>query len=114
MSRLLPLAVSRQVVAAFRPHFKPGKVEKMEGILNRRQRGRALILENIHDPHNAAACFRSADAFGFQEVHIIDRYNRFDEHRASNGTSVGGCNVVALPHCPREGFIVVGGCLPHA
>lgn len=30
-----------------------------------------IILENIHDPHNAAAALRNCDAFGVQEVHII-------------------------------------------
>jgi len=30
-----------------------------------------IVLENIHDPHNAAAALRNCDAFGIQEVHII-------------------------------------------
>lgn len=30
-----------------------------------------VVLENIHDPHNAAAALRNCDAFGFQTVHVI-------------------------------------------
>lgn len=30
-----------------------------------------IVLENIHDPHNAAAALRNCDAFGIQEVHVI-------------------------------------------
>jgi len=30
-----------------------------------------VILENIHDPHNAAAALRNCDAFGIQTVHVI-------------------------------------------
>ena len=30
-----------------------------------------VVLENIHDPHNAAAALRNCDAFGIQEVHVI-------------------------------------------
>jgi len=30
-----------------------------------------IVLENIHDPHNAAAALRNCDSFGIQEVHII-------------------------------------------
>lgn len=30
-----------------------------------------IVLENIHDPHNAAAALRNCDAFGFQTVHVI-------------------------------------------
>ncbi|RMD49718.1 MAG: TrmH family RNA methyltransferase [Alphaproteobacteria bacterium] len=31
----------------------------------------AVVLEDIHDPHNAAAAFRSCDAFGVQQVHLV-------------------------------------------
>jgi len=30
-----------------------------------------VVLENIHDPHNAAAALRNCDAFGIQTVHVI-------------------------------------------
>ena len=30
-----------------------------------------VVLENIHDPHNAAAALRNCDAFGFQQIHVI-------------------------------------------
>ncbi len=30
-----------------------------------------VVLENIHDPHNAAAALRNCDAFGIQMVHVI-------------------------------------------
>ena len=30
-----------------------------------------IVLENIHDPHNAAAALRNCDAFGIQTVHVI-------------------------------------------
>ena len=30
-----------------------------------------IVLENIHDPHNALAAVRNCDAFGIQTAHII-------------------------------------------
>ncbi len=30
-----------------------------------------VVLENIHDPHNAAAALRNCDAFGIQTIHVI-------------------------------------------
>jgi tRNA (guanosine-2'-O-)-methyltransferase len=44
--------------------------KRLTEVVSNRQQG-VLVLEDIHDPHNAAACLRSADAFGFQNVYFI-------------------------------------------
>jgi tRNA (guanosine-2'-O-)-methyltransferase len=44
--------------------------EKINKVIENRQEG-IIVLEDIHDPHNAAAVWRSCDAFGFQKVYII-------------------------------------------
>src|SRR3989344_1142925 len=46
--------------------------KRLQEVVSRRQQG-ILVLEDIHDPHNSAACFRSADGFGFQTVYLIFR-----------------------------------------
>jgi len=38
--------------------------EKINKMMAARHQG-IVVLEDIHDPHNAAAVWRSADAFGF-------------------------------------------------
>jgi tRNA (guanosine-2'-O-)-methyltransferase len=43
-----------------------------------------IVLENIHDPHNAAAALRNCDAFGIQEVHVI-----FETERMFNPEKLG-------------------------
>ncbi len=50
----------------------PERLAKYQRIAKNRQRDIVLILENINDPHNAAAIFRSADAFGIQHIHLIN------------------------------------------
>jgi tRNA (guanosine-2'-O-)-methyltransferase len=35
------------------------------------------VLDGLLDPHNVSAVLRSADAFGVQEVHLIDRSEAF-------------------------------------
>lgn len=40
-------------------------------MVSNRQAGLLLVLEDIHDPHNAEAILRTADAFGVQEVWFI-------------------------------------------
>ncbi|HBP50818.1 TPA: RNA methyltransferase [Candidatus Shapirobacteria bacterium] len=44
--------------------------EKIKKIINNRQEG-VIVLENIADPHNAAAVWRTADAFGFQKIYLV-------------------------------------------
>ncbi len=52
-----------------------------------RQRG-VVVLEDIHDPHNAEAVFRSCDAFGFQRVCLIfDEEEPFDPRQVGKLTS---------------------------
>lgn len=46
------------------------------------------MLEDIHDPHNAEAVFRSCDAFGFQRVCLVfDQEEPFDPRRVGKLSS---------------------------
>lgn len=57
----------------------------------RRQRGE-VVLEDVHDPHNAAAVFRTCDALGFQRVRLVfDREAPFDP-RATGKLSSSATN----------------------
>jgi len=46
------------------------RVKKLNRVASHRLHD-VIVLENIHDPHNAAAALRNCDAFGIQEVHVI-------------------------------------------
>jgi len=43
---------------------------KIKRVIENRQEG-VIVLENIADPHNAAAVWRTADAFGFQKIYLV-------------------------------------------
>lgn len=47
-----------------------GRAEKFKNVIAKRQ-SIAVILENVHDPHNIGAIVRSCDAVGVSEVFII-------------------------------------------
>lgn len=47
-----------------------------------------VIIENIHDPHNAEAAIRSCDAFGIQHVcFIFEGTKKFNPRRVGKATS---------------------------
>lgn len=60
------------------------RVQRIRDVVAQRQAGFVVVLEDIHDPHNAEAILRSCDAFGVQEVYLI-----FDKHTPWNPRKVG-------------------------
>lgn len=47
------------------------RLEALNRVSAQRQLDLTLVIENIHDPHNVAAIFRSADAVGIDEVQLL-------------------------------------------
>ncbi len=68
-----PLYLERPgaATAHLRAFVLPGRLERLRDILSRRTRHLTVLLERVHDPHNIAACLRTCDAFGIQDLHMI-------------------------------------------
>lgn len=60
------------------------RLQKLKIVASNRQPGFIVVLENIHDPHNAAAILRTCEGFGIQEVYFI-----FDKQKSYNPAKVG-------------------------
>ncbi len=53
------------------------RLEKLRHVLEQRQPGLTVVLENIHDPHNVSAVFRSCDAVGVLRVELLYTHEKF-------------------------------------
>lgn len=51
--------------------------KKIEYVVRNRQHSLHVVLENIHDPHNVSAIFRTCDAAGIPDVSLIYNYEKF-------------------------------------
>lgn len=53
------------------------KKELFDQIIQNRTRHLTVVLEDIYQSQNASAVLRSADCFGIQDVHIIEKRNEY-------------------------------------
>jgi tRNA (guanosine-2'-O-)-methyltransferase len=60
------------------------RLNRFKEVIANRQAGLVLVLEDIHDPHNAAAILRTCDGLGIQDVYFI-----FAQEKPYNPKKVG-------------------------
>lgn len=58
-------------------YVTPQRQQRFAEVLSRRTRRITVVLEDIYGSHNIAAVVRSCDAFGVQDVHIIEDHHDF-------------------------------------
>lgn len=66
----------------------PKRTILFQRIAAERQSGLVVVLEDIHDPHNAMAILRTCDAFGVQDIYFIfDKEPRYNPRRIGKSSS---------------------------
>ncbi len=53
------------------------RLEKITRVVNSRQHSLTVVMENIHDPHNVSAIFRTCDAVGIPKVNLVYNFESF-------------------------------------
>lgn len=77
----------------------PERLNRMQSVLAQRTRYISVVLEDIYQSHNASAVLRSCDAFGVQDVHIIEKRN---EYRINPEIALGSAQWLSLHKHVRE------------
>ena len=65
----------------------PERKQKFISVLNKRQSGLTVVLENVHDPHNISAVLRSCDAVGIHEVFVVNTITPRVDHYGMKSSS---------------------------
>ncbi len=69
--------MSKQLIAYLSEFLKEERLEVLQSSLRFRTRYLTVCLEDIYQSQNASAVLRSCDAFGVQDVHIIEDKNKY-------------------------------------
>ncbi len=65
------------VIRVLRDKLSDERRQRIDEVVSRRTRHLTVAVEGVRDPHNTAAVIRTADVFGLQVVHVIERGERF-------------------------------------
>lgn len=105
------------VTEAVRPMLTDERIQRVESVLDARLDGLAVVIENLHDPHNGAAAIRSIEAVGLTTLHVVETVEHF---RASSAISIGAekwIDVVrhkrisdCAEHLRSAGFTIYAAC----
>jgi len=52
----------------------PERSKRLNDVLDKRQPGLTVVLENVTDPHNISAVMRTCDAVGIQDIYILNSH----------------------------------------
>ncbi|MFW6049702.1 MAG: TrmH family RNA methyltransferase [Myxococcota bacterium] len=75
------------VIEALAPLVTERRLARIRQVAAGRTLSVVPVLERLADPHNGSAVLRSADAFGLQQVHVVEHPAGFlAAHRVSRGT----------------------------
>ena len=82
--------------------LSPSRLKRLQSVASNRQSGLTLVLEDIHDPHNAAAMLRTCDGLGIQDVYVIFEQETFYNIRKIGKVSSSSANKWLTFHIYRS------------
>ena len=99
------------------PFLQAERIERLREVLARRTRHVTILAERLHDEHNIAACVRSCEAFGIQDLHLVSQEDLKKKRKLSIMVSTGSHKWLsiqrhetsrqALDHLRERGYRIV-------
>ena len=89
----------------FQEYVTPERRARLAEVLGQRTRRIAVVLEDVRQSHNMSAVLRSCDAFGIQDVHVLERVESFDP---STKVAVGSERWLTIRRETGEGAVARG------
>lgn len=100
---------------ALSPHITVRRIERMRSVLDHRVSSVRLVFDQLFDPHNGAACVRTADAMGIFRIDAIEGEIPFDLSNRVTGGSHRWASLTRFTSAERcvtalkaEGFRLLG------
>ena len=81
------IALAKRIVTELAPYISVARRARIREVLDARTRAVTVVLEDVANEHNGAAVFRTAEALGLMEVHLIPNKSRFKiSRKVARGT----------------------------
>lgn len=74
-----------EIINLMKPLLSESRQSKIQNVVQERTYSVCTVLENIYDRGNISAVLRSAEAMGFQDVHIIESEKFKSSNRVTKG-----------------------------
>ncbi len=108
----------QELIEYFSDIVTPERLTLFNNVIEDRTRYLSVVLEDIYQPHNAAAVLRSCDCFGVQDVHVIENKNKFTISKevamgSSKWLNISRYNqsdnntLEAISHLKKQGYRIV-------
>ena len=78
IDRLIDTLGPARVCAALEACLSDDRRARIDAVLAERLASVTCVVEDVYDPHNAAAAIRSCEGLGLSELHVVERGTRFD------------------------------------
>ncbi|MCE9576525.1 MAG: RNA methyltransferase [Deltaproteobacteria bacterium] len=98
IDRLIEVHGHARVLEALLPCLSDDRIARIDEVLDARLDSVTAIVEDVYDPHNAAAAIRSCEGLGVHTLHVVEREHTF---AASKGVTIGGHRWMQLARWPQ-------------